>query len=170
MLMDQKTQYFADVNSSQIDLKIQCIPNQNLSRISVLENDRPNLEFTWRCKSFNTGPSKGGQNWETGCAVRAKSLQSRLTLCSPPGSSVHGILQARILEWVAHALLQGIFLTQGLNPHLLHLLHWQAGSLPLLPPGKPSKVKNKTGRLMLPDSKIYKTTVIKIVWYWHLDK
>ena len=36
----------------------------------------------------------------------AKSLQSCLTLCdpidsSPPGSSVHGILQARILEWVA---------------------------------------------------------------------
>ena len=42
---------------------------------------------------------------------------------SPPGSSVHGILQARILEWCCHALLQGIFLTQGLNPHLLHLLH-----------------------------------------------
>ena len=41
------------------------------------------------------------------CAcVRAKSLQSCPTLCdpmdcSPPGFSVHGILQARILEWVA---------------------------------------------------------------------
>ena len=40
------------------------------------------------------------------CCVRAKSLQSCPTLydpvdCSPPGSSVHGILQARILEWVA---------------------------------------------------------------------
>ena len=38
--------------------------------------------------------------------VHAKSLQSCLTLCdpmdcSPPGSSVHGILQTRILEWVA---------------------------------------------------------------------
>ena len=29
-----------------------------------------------------------------------------------------------------HALLQGIFLTQGSNPHLLCLLHWQLGSLP----------------------------------------
>ena len=28
-------------------------------------------------------------------------------------------------------LFQGIFWTQGLNPHLLHLLHWQADSLPL---------------------------------------
>ena len=36
------------------------------------------------------------------------------------------------------AFLQGIFLTQGLNPHLLCLLHWQAGSLPLEPRGKPS--------------------------------
>ena len=35
-----------------------------------------------------------------------------------------------------HFLLQGIFLTQRSNPHLLHFLHWQAGSLPLLPPGK----------------------------------
>ena len=38
--------------------------------------------------------------------MRGKSLQSCLTLCdpmdcSPPGPSVHGILQARILEWVA---------------------------------------------------------------------
>ena len=38
--------------------------------------------------------------------MHAKSLESCLTLCdsmdsSPPGSSVHRILQARILEWVA---------------------------------------------------------------------
>ena len=39
--------------------------------------------------------------------------------CSPPGSSVHGISQARILEWVTHSLLQEIFLTQGLNLGLL---------------------------------------------------
>ena len=36
-----------------------------------------------------------------------------------------------------HALLQGIFPTWGSNPHLLCLPHWQAGSLPLAPPGKP---------------------------------
>ena len=40
----------------------------------------------------------------------------------PYGSSVHGISQARILEWVA--MFQGIFLTQGLNLCLLCLLHW----------------------------------------------
>ena len=36
-----------------------------------------------------------------------------------------------------YALLQGIFPTQGLNPHLLCPLHWQAGSLPLAALGKP---------------------------------
>ena len=34
-----------------------------------------------------------------------------------------------------HFLLQGIFPTQGLNPCLLCILHWQADSLPLAPPG-----------------------------------
>ena len=33
------------------------------------------------------------------------------------------------------AFLQGIFPAQVLNSSLLHLLHWQAGSLPLAPPG-----------------------------------
>ena len=54
--------------------------------------------------------------------------------CSPPGSSVHGILQARV---GCHALLQGVFPIQGWNPHLLFYLHWQVSSLPLAPPGKP---------------------------------
>ena len=45
-------------------------------------------------------------NIYTAAAAAAKSLQSYLTLCDPidsslPGSSVPGILQAKILEWVA---------------------------------------------------------------------
>ena len=39
--------------------------------------------------------------------------------------------------------LQDIFLTQRLNPRLLCLLHWQAGSLPLVPPGKRVSVNSK---------------------------
>ena len=62
------------------------------------------------------------------------------SLCNPvdyslPGSSVHGILQARILEWVVIPFGKGIFPIQGSNPCLLCLLHWQVGSLPLVPPG-----------------------------------
>ena len=44
--------------------------------------------------------------------------------CSAAGSSVHGILQARLLEWVALAFSRGIF--QGSNPHLLHCM-WILG-------------------------------------------
>ena len=52
--------------------------------------------------------------------------------CSPPGSSVCGLPQARILEWVAISSSRGrIFPTQGLNSRLQRLLHWQADSLPL---------------------------------------
>ena len=73
--------------------------------------------------------------------VCAKSLQSYPTPCdptdwSPPDFSVHEILQARILEQVAPP--PRIFLTQGLNPRFLSCLHWQVGSLPLAPPGKPN--------------------------------
>ena len=44
-------------------------------------------------------------NWKNVCMC-AKSFQACLTLwdpmdCSPPGSSVHGILQVRLLKWVA---------------------------------------------------------------------
>ena len=53
----------------------------------------------------------------------------------------HGMQPARLLcPWDSpgknpgagcHFLLQGVFLTQGSSPHLLHLLHWQADVLPL---------------------------------------
>ena len=56
-----------------------------------------------------------------GGSLVTKSCPSLVTMdCSPPGSSVRGILQARILEWGWHFLLQGIFPTQGLNPGLPH--------------------------------------------------
>ena len=64
-------------------------------------------------------------------------LQSSPTLCNPvdcrpSGSSVHGVLEARTLQAVGcHALLQGIFPTQGMNLRLLCFLHWQAVSLPM---------------------------------------
>ena len=48
--------------------------------------------------------------------------------CSMPDSSVHGISQARILEWVAISFSRGSPTPQGWN---LCLLHWQSDSLPL---------------------------------------
>ena len=44
-----------------------------------------------------------------------KVTQSYVTLCNPVDYTVYGILQARILEWVAFPFYKGIFLTQGLN-------------------------------------------------------
>ena len=51
--------------------------------------------------------------------------------CSPSGASAHGISKGRNIGMVCHFLLQGIFMTQGSNLHLLCLLHWQMNSLPL---------------------------------------
>ena len=53
--------------------------------------------------------------------VRTKSLQSCTTLCDSidyrvPGSSVHGILQARILEWVAIPSSRGNLLNSEIEP------------------------------------------------------
>ena len=76
------------------------------------------------------GSHRVGHDWSdlaaAAAAVQRLVVQSCLTLCncmdcSLPGSSVHGVLQARILEWVAilsHSFLQGIFLTKGSNPGL----------------------------------------------------
>ena len=61
------------------------------------------------------------------CPARQLMLVlSRVRLCATPWAithqaSVHGILQVRILEWVAsHSLLQGVFPTQESSPGLLH--------------------------------------------------
>ena len=78
-----------------------------------------------------------GPPWVTVCEVAQ--------LCPPLWP--RGLLSSRLL-WSrdspgkntgvgCHALLQGIFLTQGLNQPLLSLLYWQMVSLPLAPPGKP---------------------------------
>ena len=76
------------------------------------------------------------------------SRQSCPTLCDPmTGSSVHGILQARMR---CHFLFQGIFSTQGSNSCLLPLLHWQVGSLPLAPTGASSS---------------WRQVFLKILWF-----
>ena len=73
--------------------------------------------------------------------MHAKWLQLCLNLCkpmdhSPPDSSVHGILQARILVWVAISSSRGSSQPRD-QTHIFCLLHWQADSLPLMPPGNP---------------------------------
>ena len=70
------------------------------------------------------------------------SCFSHVGLCWTPwtvacqGSSAHGESPDKNTGVSCHILLQGIFPTQGLNPCMC-LLHWQADSLPLVPPGEP---------------------------------
>ena len=89
---------------------------------------------------------QSNENWSFLCLYshacrHAKSLQSCLTLwdpvnCSPPGTTVHGIFQARILEWVAMPSSRGSS-WPGDRTSVSCLLHWQACALLLAPPGNP---------------------------------
>jgi len=59
---------------------------------------------------------------------------------SPKGSSVHGIIQARIMEWVA------IFFSRGSSQPRIKPRRspaFQADSLPSKPPGKPRRFASK---------------------------
>ena len=69
------------------------------------------------------------------------SLQSCPTLCyrtdcSPPDFSVRGILQATILEWVAMAFSRGSSRPRDQTGVSFIYMHWQVGSLPLVPAGR----------------------------------
>ena len=64
---------------------------------------------------------------------QVKVAQSCLTLCDPMDYTVHGILQARILEWVAFPF-SGDLPNPRIEPRSPAL---QVDSLPAQPPGKP---------------------------------
>ena len=93
---------------------------------------------------------EGLQAWEDEIMKAYLSLKSESevaqscpTLCDPvdcslPGFSVHGILLARILEWVTISFSRGIFPTQGSDPGIRPLSPaLQADTLTSEPPGKP---------------------------------
>ena len=83
--------------------------------------------------------------WIFVICVHAQSLQLCLTLCdpmdcSPPGSSVHGILQARILEWVAMPSSREASWPGDPTGICLCLLYWRWILYPLSHLGSPSAV------------------------------
>ena len=110
--------------------------NQTLSLMSLA------LAGGWWGRGFFTTRATGEAPRKLPMFVLcATSLQSFLTLCSPMdcspfGCSVHGILQARILKWVAMPFSRGSFQPRDQTHIFLCILHWQAGSLTLEPPGK----------------------------------
>ena len=75
------------------------------------------------------------------CKVKVKIAQLCSTLCDPMDCIIHGILQARILEWVAVPF----FSTQGSNPGLPHcgqILHQLSHQ------GSPKYVKPKVIKML----------------------
>ena len=71
-------------------------------------------------------------------------IQLCLTLCDPmdcslPGSSICRDSPGKNTRVGCHALLQGNLPDTRSTLRLLCLLYWEAGSLPLVPPGKPSE-------------------------------
>ena len=80
------------------------------------------------------------------CSIMSNSLWPHRL--SPPGSSCPWDSPGKNTEVGCHALLQGIFPTQGLNLYLLCLMHWQAGSLPLAPPGQGLILETETWLLI----------------------
>ena len=68
--------------------------------------------------------------------MKMKITQSYLTLCDPIDYTVHGILQARILEWVAFPFSRD-HSKPGIEPNSPAL---QADSLPAEAPGKPKNI------------------------------
>ena len=83
----------------------------------------------------------------------SKLFQSRPTLagpmdCSPRVSSVHGLLQTRILEWVAISSSRALP-----KPHIKlkspKALVFQKDPLPLAPPGKPINYAQKSLKVIL---------------------
>ena len=99
----------------------------------------PGLAYSRLCSSSAVSWKRVG----IACVwVHAKLLQLCLTLCdpmdcSPPGSSVHAILQARKPEWVAVSSFRGSSWPKNRTCISYLSSIWQAGSLPLAPPGKP---------------------------------
>ena len=94
----------------------------------------------WKCATFmlvwSTGHTRNVTgipmmfwNCRQGCACSVYPTLCDPLDCSPPGSSVHGISQARKLQSVAISSSNGIFLTQGSDLHSLSSA-LQADSLP----------------------------------------
>ena len=110
----------------------------NLIKIS----QRTWIEFLWR---GNTKVQKKVFNITNHlCVCVCTHNQSSLTLrnlmdCSPPGSSVHGIFQARILEWIAFSFCRGSSWLRD-RTHVSCISCTAGRFFTTAPPGKPEEL------------------------------
>ena len=112
---------------------LSCSCHNSWPYISDPDHCHPFLISASSLSLFPSSPAR-----EDSCA---KSLQSCPALCNPVAVACQACLSmgfsGKKTPGGSHSLLQGIFLAQGANLHILHLLYQQTGSLPLAPPGKP---------------------------------
>ena len=123
------------------------IPLQHFQLVLCASRERPQ---TW-----TAAPSQRRTGFPRSQACWGGALPKKQTVCSVAQSCLilcGGLSLTQVLVRLlcpcgfpgkntgagCHFLLQGIFLTQQLNPHLLH---WQVGSQPLAPPGKPGRYR-----------------------------
>ena len=121
--------------------------------------------------------------WISAC-MHAQLLQLCPTLCnpmdySPPGSLVHGIFQARILEWVAMPFSRGSSWPRD-QTHISWISCFAGRFFAIEPPGKPkldpylmpySKANSTLNKLLSVEEKILKTFRRKYKLYlWHSIK
>jgi len=83
------------------------------------------LKTKFQCNRQHNHVPKNRDGFPGGLSVGSKSFQFCPTLCNLmdcwlPGFSVHEDSPGKNTEWVAVSSSRGIFLTQGLNPGLLH--------------------------------------------------
>ena len=112
--------------------KMMCVPMRTHCGV-LLSQKKDRIDAT--CSSMD-----GPRDQHTVCLV----AQLCLTLCgsmncSLPGSSVHGIFQAKILKWVTIFLLHGIFPT-WCKPASLASPALAGGFFTTEPPGKPKRL------------------------------
>ena len=105
----------------EIKVPVNLVPDENPSGFQrtifslcphMLERESSGVSFLVCVLNSSVVPDSSATVWTV-------ALQAPLSM---------GVSQERILQWVAISFSRGIFLTQGLNPCLLHLLHWQADS------------------------------------------
>ena len=93
----------------------QAVPNLRTTELRLPHQEPAEFPQLLEPKPGRQLLSSNSQSKES---MKVKVAQLCPTLCDPMDYKVHGILQARILEWVSLSLLQGIFPTQGLQPGL----------------------------------------------------
>ena len=110
--------------------KTEQFPQGNKNRTTIFPS---NLTSRYICKGNRTTTLKRYQFFHVCCCAVCSVMPTLCDPvdCSPPGSSVPWNFSGKNTGAGCHFLLQEIFLIQGVNPHLLCLLHWQVDSLSL---------------------------------------